>query len=69
MEKLFAAVRTMYPEAEVLDVRFHVGNHGSVVPGRDAIDQGFADVIQRDCAISLADLEAERCPHQPEAAA
>lgn len=53
MEKIFAAVREMYPEAEVLDVRFQVDNHVSVVPSAAEIDQGFADVIHRDQAVNM----------------
>lgn len=53
MEKLFAAVRELYPEAEVLDVRFQVDNHVSVVPSAAVIDQGFADVICRDKVVSM----------------
>lgn len=54
MEKLFAAVRDMYPNAEVLDVRFQVDNDVSAVSTVSEIDAEFAEVIHRDQVVSMS---------------
>lgn len=56
MEKLFAAIRDMHPDAEVIDVRFQVGNNCGIEQSLDDIDDGFANVISRGRSIDVSTL-------------
>lgn len=58
MNKFVAAVEALYPDYEVMDVRFMLQNGANLPVDVDVVDQMFAAAVERSYEVSAKDLLA-----------